>query len=151
MLGLWRGSLADEPAAVGPVRLPALQGDAMKCSECNREHVITGEVRIDDVILPDSWIECLVETACERGKLVPVEPAREVPGRVVLRRHEEPATEDDLPGRDDLRRALVPFNDHRLPTVRRFRIRAIATQCPCWDPSSHTGRPARLGARRSPT
>jgi hypothetical protein len=31
------------------------------------------------------------------------------------------------------------FADPRLPTVRRFRIRAIATQCPCWNPSSHTG------------
>ncbi len=43
----------------------------MICSECGREHVITGEIRVDGVVLHPALIETDVEIACKHGWLIP--------------------------------------------------------------------------------
>jgi hypothetical protein len=41
----------------------------MECGACGHRHVLTGQVKVDGIPLPDAAIEVVVELLCRHGKL----------------------------------------------------------------------------------
>ncbi len=41
------------------------------CDECKGEHVLTGQVLVDGVVVPHAWVEVVVEMFCKHVLLRP--------------------------------------------------------------------------------